>query len=144
MIGGNNMTKQSMILVDEGKYVIHVQTLKMETDEPSAMANYLSESAIVTNEGGSLYVTFMLMDHQIVTGFQIEDEAGELIQAADKQVNEESNTRFEMFQLGQLPILLHIRVQYEVEHEGQTMKGDEALRLSFDENSLERVDNREW
>lgn len=135
------MTKQSMIQVGEGKYIIHVETLKLDTDEPSAMANFLAESAIVTNEEGVLYATFMFMDHKVVTGFQVKNEAGEFIQATDEQVNEEDNTRFEMFQLSQLPSLLHVKVQYEIEHDGQMMKGDEALRLSFDESSLERIDN---
>lgn len=138
------MTNQPAIQVDEGKYVITVKPVKMETDEPSAMANFLSESAIVTHEEGALFVTVMFMDHKVVTGFQIENGAGELIQATEEQVNEEGNTRFEMFKLDQLSPFLNVRVQYEIEHEGQQMKGDEALRLSFDEDSLERVDEREW
>lgn len=138
------MTKQSTIQVGEGKYVIQVETLKKDTDEPSAMANYLSEAAILTNEGGALYATFMFKNHEVVTGFQVKNDAGEFVQATDEQVNEEDNTRFEIFQLGQLTSELHVRVQYEIEHDGQTMKGDEAFRLSFDESSLERVDDLEW
>lgn len=132
------MTKQSMIPIEEGKYIIRVRTLQEEKDEPSAMADYLSDSAIISNVDGSLNLTLMLKDHQTITGFQVENQ-----EAIDKHVNEESNMRFEMFELDQLPVLLPVRVQYEVEYGGKEIKGDEALRLSFDEDSLEAVEQSE-
>src|SRR5690625_6287211 len=126
------MTKQSVIHVEEGRYVIHVRTLQEDKDEPSAMAGYLSESAIITNLNGSLSLTLMLKDHQTITGFQVENQ-----EAIEKQVNDETNMRFEMFELDRLPAYLPVRVQYEVEYGGKEIKSDEALRLYFDEASLE-------
>jgi heme-binding NEAT domain protein len=131
--------EQSTIHIDEGKYVIDVQTLQKEKDEPSAMANYLSQSAIVTNQDGSLTLTVMIEGHETITGFQVENEAGELKEAAEIQVNEETNRRFEMFELDSLTSILYVRVQYEVDHDGRIFKGDEALRLSLDKESLEKI-----
>lgn len=133
------MTKESFIKINEGKHFISVQTLKKETDEPSAMASYLAPSAIVTQQDGSLMLTLMLEDHKTTTGFQVETQAGALIEAIEQQVNEETNKRFEMFKLDRLPIILPVRVQYEVLHDGENIKGDEALRLIFDETSLEEI-----
>ncbi len=134
------MTKQSSIQIDEGKYVIEVQTLKKDADEASAMADYLSQSAIITNQDDKLYLTVMFMDHKTITGFQVKNESGEWIEAIDQQVNEETNNRFEMFELHQLTSPLSVRVQYEVMHGEQNFSGDEELRLAFDEESLENVE----
>src|SRR5690625_2397051 len=98
------MTKQSVIHVEEGRYVIHVRTLQEDKDEPSAMAGYLSESAIITNLNGSLSLTLMLKDHQTITGFQVENQ-----EAIEKQVNDETNMRYEMFELDRLPAYLPVR-----------------------------------
>ncbi len=127
------------INIDEGKYAIKLQAMKKDEDEPSAMGTYLSNSATVTKEADSVTLTITLLDDKIITGFQVNDHAGEEITASDKKVDDEANTRDEMFKLDQLTTPLHVRVQYEVEYEGQVMKGDEELRLVFDEASLEKV-----
>lgn len=129
--GRQNMSNNSVINLDQGKYVMRIQALQKDSDEPSVMADYLSESAIVTNEEGSFFLTLMLMEQQVVTGFQVENK-----EAIEKQVNEETNNRFELFELEQLSTILSVRVQYEIEYEGQEIKGDEALRLSIDEESI--------
>src|SRR5690625_7877843 len=129
------MTKQSVIHVEEGRYENHVRTQQEDKDEPSAMAGNLSESAIITNLKGSLSLTLMLKEHQTNTGCQVENQ-----KAIEKQVNDETNMRFEMFELDRLPAYLPVRVQYEVEYGGKEIKGDEALRLYFDEASLEDAD----
>lgn len=134
------MQRPSVLNIEEGKYVIHVRTLKHGTNEPSAMADYLSESAIVTNQNGLVYLTLMFNDHKIITGFQVENELGEMVESIEEQVNEETNSRFEMFELERLTSPLHVRVQYEVEFQGNHMKGDEKLSLAFDEASLEKLD----
>lgn len=130
---------QSIIDLDEGKYAIGVQTLQKDEDEPSAMANYLSQTAVVTNQEGVLTLSLLIQLQKTITGFQVENQAGELMDAIDVQVNDEADRRFEMFKLDQLPSILNVRVQYEIEHEGQNFKGDEPLRLSFDEESLEKL-----
>lgn len=135
------MTNQSDIYLEEGKYAIQVQALKKEADKQSAMAGYLSESAIVTKQDDNIFVTFMLKDDKIIKKFQVSNESGEWVAAIDYEVNKETNTRFELFQLERLIPTLHVRVQYEVEHEGQIFQGDETLRLVFDEESLDTVDN---
>lgn len=133
------MSVQEVIQIDEGKYMIDVQTLKKETDEPSAMASYLSPSAIVTNQDDSLYLTVMFMDQKTIVGFQVENQTGEWVEAIDQQVNEEANSRYEMFNLDRLMSPLNVRVQYEIIHEGQKITGDEELRLAFEEESLEKL-----
>src|SRR5690625_4798455 len=129
------MTKQSVIHAEEGRYVIHVRTLQEDKEEPSAMAGYLSESAIITNLNGSLSMTLMLKDNHTITRLHAEDQ-----EAIEKQVNDETNMLYEMFELDRLPDYLPVRVQYEVEYGGKEIKGDEALRLYFDEASLEDAD----
>src|SRR5690625_4030294 len=129
------MRKRCVIGVDEGRYVIHIRTLQEDNDESSSIAGYLCESAIITNRNGSLSLTLMLQDHQTITGFQVENQ-----EAIEKQVNDETNMRFEMFELDRFPAYLPVRVQYEVEYGGKEIKGDEALRLYFDEASLEDAD----
>lgn len=128
------------IPIEEGKYGIRLQALKKDADEPSAMANYLSQMAIVTKQDDLLTLSLLLQSQQTITGFQVENQTGEFEEAIDQQVDEEMDRRFEMFSLRELPAILHARVQYEVEHEGKVMKGDEVLRLSFSEESLEKVE----
>lgn len=130
---------QTVINIEEGKYAIGVQTLKKDENEPSAMANYLSQKAIVSKQGEFFTLSLLLQSQKTITGFQVENQAGELVEAIEKQVDEEMDRRFEMFEIEQLPAILHARVQYEVEHEGRSFKGDEVLRLSFDEQSLEKL-----
>lgn len=130
---------QTVINIEEGKYAIGVQTLKKDENEPSAMANYLSQKAIVSKQGEFFTLSLLLQSQKTITGFQVENQAGELVEAIEKQVDLEMDRRFEMFEIEQLPAILHARVQYEVEHEGRSFKGDEVLRLSFDEQSLEKL-----
>lgn len=131
---------QSIINLDEGKYAIGVQTLQKDAEEPSAMANYLSQMAIVTNQDGALTLSLLLQEQKTITGFQVENQTGELVEAIERQVDEEADRRFEMFELEHLSTILNVRVQYEIEHDGQNFKGDEALRLAFDEASIEKLD----
>lgn len=132
--------KQAVIHIDEGKYAIGVQTLQKESDEPSAMAGYLSHSAIVTKQDGSFTLSVMFKGQKTITGFQVENQAGEFMEAVEMQVNEETDMRFEMFELDLLTAVMNVRVQYEVDHDGQKFKGDEALRLVFDEDSLDKLE----
>ena len=132
--------EQKEIKLDEGKFAIGVETLQKDSDEPSAMANYLSKIAIVTRQDGVLRLSLLLQSQKTITGFQVEKQAGELVEAVEKKVDDEMDRRFEMFELEHLPSILNVRVQYEVDHEGQKFKGDEALRLHFNEESLEKLD----
>lgn len=131
---------ETIIPLEEGKYGVRLQTLKKDADEPSAMDNYLSQMAIVTKQDELVTLSLLLQSEKIITGFQIENQAGEFVEAVEKQVDEEMERRFEMFTLTQLPAILRACVQYEVPHEGKVMKGDEVLRLSFFEDSLEKVE----
>lgn len=132
--------KQTDIDIEEGKYAIGVETLKQDIDEPSAMANYLSKMAIVTRQDNFLTLSLLLQNQKTITGFQVESQTGEWVEAIEKQVDDEMDRRFEMFELAHLTSIINVRVQYEVEHEGQSFEGDEALRLSFDEESLEKLE----
>lgn len=125
--------------LQEGKYVIFVDAMKKDTDEESAMAPYLGETAIVSKIDEKLYITFMLMEQEIITNFQLSN-GDEFYEAIDKQVNEELNNRYEMFQIKELTDSIVARVQYEVTYEGRKIDGDEQLRLMFDLNSLKNVE----
>lgn len=131
--------EKAVITIEEGKYAIDVQTLKKDAHEPSAMANYLSQKAIVTKQDEFLTLSLLLQSQKTITGFQIENETGEFVEAIEQQIDEETERRFEMFHLSHLPTILNARVQYEIEHEGKSFKGDEILRLSFDGESLEKL-----
>lgn len=131
---------QKVIEIENGKYAIGLQALKKDADEPSAMSNYLSQMAVVTKQEELFTLSLLLQSQQTITGLQVENHVGEFIEAIEKQVDDEMDRRFEMFELESLPANLKIRVQYEVEHEGTSFKGDEVLRLSFNEESLEKID----
>lgn len=128
------------IKIEEGSHVLTVQAFKMKEDEPSAMDNYLSMSAIVKRAGNDLFLSVMFGDNKTITGFQIENEAGELVEANEKQANEEKNTRYEMFKIDKLKTEITARVQYEADFNGQTIKGDEEMRLRFDPATLEEIE----
>lgn len=133
------MTK-STIHIDEGKYTIQLQAFKKAEDVPSAMSDYLSQVAIVTQYASYLTLTLMFQSEQTITGFQIENETGRFVEAAEKHVDAETERRAEAFELKALPNELHVRVQYEVEHDGRNFSGDEPLRLVFDKDSLVKVE----
>jgi len=126
--------------LEKGKYAIPLQALKKDEDAPSAMADYLSNFAVVTKKDENLTLSLLLYNQQIITGLQIENHEEEFTEAIAKQVDEEKNWRYEMFELNNLPSSLNVRVQYEVEHEGKSFKGDEVLRLSFATDSIEKLD----
>lgn len=126
--------------LEKGKYAISLQALKKDEDAPSAMADYLSNFAVVTKKDENLTLSLLLYNQQIITGLQIENHEEEFTEAIAKQVDEEKNWRYEMFELNNLPSSLNVRVQYEVEHEGKSFKGDEVLRLSFATDSIEKLD----
>lgn len=137
---GAKYMDQENINVDEGKYAIHVKTMKKDKDEDSAMAAYLSQVAIVNNQDNLLTVALLLQKQDIIVGFQIKNKSGEYIQAKDQQINHETEQRMEAFELTSLPTVLDARVQYEVTQKDGTFKGDESLRLVFAEDSLEKID----
>src|SRR5690625_1303548 len=126
--------------LENGKYAISLQALKKNKEETSAMAEYLSNFAVVTKQNENLKLSLLLYNQQIITGLQIENHEGEFTESIAKQVDEEKNWRYEMFELNNLPSNLNARVQYEVEHEGKSFKGDEVLRLSFATDNIEKLD----
>lgn len=130
------MVKNAVIELDEGDFIIEVSTLKKDEDEPSAMAAYLGLATAVAKKDGIIHLTVRIADNEIIKGFQIENDAGELVEAIGQQVDEEGNQRAETFELSQLKTQLNVQVQYAVSHGGQVIKGDEALRLVFDKMSL--------
>jgi len=126
--------------LQEGKYVIFVEAMKRDTDEKSAMAPYLGETAIVSKIEDELYITFMLTEQKIITGFQLSNDNDEFYEAIDTQVNEELDNRYEMFHIKELTDSIVARVQYKVTYEGRKIDGDEQLRLVLDPHSLKNVE----
>lgn len=131
---------ENIIQIEQGKYAIGLQALKKDADESSAMANYLSKMAVITKHDDLFTLSLLLQSQETITGFQIEDENGSFVEAIEKQVDASMDRRYEMFEVNVLPEVLRVRVQYEVEHEGKSFKGDEVLRLAFNKESLERLD----
>ena len=129
------------ISLTEGKYVITVSALKQSVDEPSAMAPYLGANCIVTATNDDIFITLTFNNHQVITGFQVEKNEKEFVPSIDRHVNMDENIRYEIFQLNQLQTIINARVQYKVEHEGQSFTGDEQLRLQFDHQSLKNLEH---
>lgn len=127
------------IKLTPGKYVIQVQAIQLESDESSAMAPYLAEHAMVTKENEKVFVTLMIKEQEIVTGFQIEDNDETFVQSIDQQIDEEANVRYEIFPLNKLTTTVKARVQYTIPHEGKDFSGDELLRLFFDRQSIQNT-----
>src|SRR5699024_6839992 len=128
------------IELENGTYTIHLQTLKKDAKEESAMANYLSQVAVITKDNTFLTITLLYKSKKTITRFQVERRPNEFLEAIDRHLNDEMERRSELFELDELPMNLRARFQYEVEHEGGTFKGDEVLRLSFDPSSIEKVE----
>jgi len=139
MIVMENLT----INLEQGKYIAQIQTLKKDEDESSAMAPYLSEHAIITHESDHYFITLMIQEEHVITGFQLIQKDRELNQAIDKQIDQETKVRYEIFQLANLQTIIHARVQYEIDHEGNIFKGDEELRLFIDSETIQNVDDIE-
>src|SRR5699024_2038750 len=81
------------------------------------------------------FLTLTINDHKTVTGFQV-DNAVELIQPTEEKINEAANTRAVTYELDDLLSIIDARVQYTV----GTHSGDQPLRLAFNEDSLQAVD----
>src|SRR5690625_3395566 len=126
--------------LQEGKYVIFVEAMKRDTDEKSAMAPYLGETAIVSKIEDELYITFMLTEQKIITGFQLSNDNDEFYEAIDTQVNEELDNRYEMFHIKELTNSIVARVQYEVTYEGRKIDDYEQIKLMIDLNRLKNVE----
>lgn len=127
------------IQLEEGKYLVRMQALKKDEDEASAMGPYLGENAILTLQDGKTYITLMLMEQDVIKNFELLAEKA-VIPKIDSQINEELNSRYEMFELPELEKELLARVQYELEYEGREIKGDEQLRLLLEEDSIQNVE----
>lgn len=132
--------KNKKISIDEGKYVVQVKTMKKTEAEPSAMAPYLSNNSIVTKVSGQYFLTLMILEEQIITGFQLKNKADEYVNSMENHRDEESSTRYEIFQLEDFRTIHDARVQYKIDHDGKTFEGDEELRLFFDSDSVQNVD----
>ncbi|MUV06971.1 hypothetical protein GOP80_07255 [Planococcaceae bacterium Storch 2/2-2] len=128
------------ITTKEKKFAIQGKPLKETTDEPSIMLEYMSQVAVVeqTDEGVSL--SLLLQSQDIITGLQVQRADGTWVEAVERHIDDEMNRRFERFELDRLPVVLPVRVQYEVSHEGGTFKGDEPLRVVFDPETIEAVE----
>jgi len=128
------------ITLDDGKFLVNVQAIQQHSNETSAMQPYLSHHAILTKEKENIFLTLMIQEQKVITGLQVIDENREAITSFERQVDEENGIRYEIFQLPQLFTLMSIQVQYEVEHKGDTFTGDEPLRLYFDPESVQNVE----
>src|SRR5690625_3318633 len=115
--------------------------MKRSSNEESAMTPYLANNSIITIEPGQLFVTLMIKEEKIVTGFQFKNNYGELIHSINQQIDDSANIRYEIFQLDELYTIMEAQVQYKIEHNAQLFEGDEALRLFFNPDSIQNVDD---
>lgn len=136
------MTVQ-LIQSDFKKFAIGVNPLKETKDEPSIMLQYLSQIAVITQADESMTLSVLLQSQDVITGLQVKNEAGEWVEAVDRQVNEEMNRRVEQFVLNEIPTTLAMRVQYEAKHEGGVFRGDEPLRLVFNPTTIQSLEDAE-
>ena len=132
------------IHLNEGKYVIPVEAIKKDSDELSAMAPLLDKNSLITKQSNFLFIALIIRDEHVITGLQLKNESGIWVEAKEKQTDEQSNIRYEVFDIGTLHHMIDARVQYEVEQNGQTFSGDEELRLKLDANELRDVDTIDW
>jgi len=133
--------ENATINLEQGKYIAQIQTLKKDEDESSAMAPYLSEHVIITHESGHYFITLMIQEEQVVTGFQLIKKDGELNHAIDQQIDQDTKVRYEIFQLENFRTMIPAQVQYEIDHEGSTFKGDEKLRLYINQETIQNVND---
>lgn len=136
--------EQSIIELKDGKYVAQVQAMKKDIDEPSAMAPYLANNVIITCREGTYFLTLMIQEEEIVTGFQIQTNDNTFAPSIEQQVDDQQSVRYEIFQVERLLTILPARVQYKVNHECNIFEGDEALRLLVDLETIQNVEDVEF
>src|SRR5699024_12867568 len=128
-----------METIAEDKYILNFKVLHKELDQASTMANYIADSAILTKGPDFLTITLMLIDSQTVLGFQIEN-IGDWIEPINQKMDDEKNSRYELYEREEISDIIGTRVQYELGYEGRIIKGDVELRLVFDLDNVERID----
>src|SRR5690625_7075381 len=88
------------------------------------MQPYLSHHAILTKEKENIFLTLMIQEQKVITGLQVIGETRKAITSFERQVDEESEIRYEIFQLPQLFTLIdrkstrlnssHVAISYAV------------------------------
>jgi len=124
----------SVIPLDNGSYTIDVSYLKVEEDSESAMASYLDSSVSLEVKDGKVYTTFLINDNEAVTKLQVNGN-----NAVDQV--KEGNQREETFEFNQLDSILDAYVEYQAPYQGSTFKGNADFRVSFDADSLVKVED---
>ncbi|WP_077319532.1 NEAT domain-containing protein [Virgibacillus proomii] len=121
----------AIIEVDDGNYTIEVAALHAKEDKPSGMSRYIDKTASLSVKDGKTHLTLTLNDHRTITAFQIDGK-----EPVEENINEAENWRKVTYELNQLATILNANVQYKV----GSHKGDQPLRLSFNQNSLKEVE----
>lgn len=128
-----------MNALTEGKYMIDLELLHKDSNQVSEIANYLAKRAVITKEKNILTMTLLVLDNGSILGLQLEGN-NEWLEAAEYKVDDETNRRFELFELSRLSETISARAQYEYNYEGRIMKADEELKITLDQTSIEIVD----
>ncbi len=123
----------------EGKYMVDLELLHKDSNQVSEIANYLAKRAVITKEKNLLTMTFLVLDNGSILGLQLEGN-NEWVEAAEYKVDDETNRRFELFELSGLSETISARVQYEYNYEGRIMKADEELKITLDQTNIEIVE----
>ena len=125
--------------LNEGKYMVDLELLHKDSNQVSEIANYLAKRAVITKEENILTMTLLVLDSGSILGLQLEGN-NEWVEAAEYKVDDETNRRYELFELSGLSEIISARAQYEYNYEGRIMKADEELKISLDETSIEIVE----
>lgn len=125
--------------LNEGKYIVDIELMQKDSNELSEIANYLAKRAIITKEQNILTMTLLVLDNGSILGLQLEGN-NEWVEADLYNVDDETNRRYELFELDHLTEIISARAQYEYNYEGRIMKADEELKLAIDQSSIEVVD----
>lgn len=123
----------------KGKYMVDLELLHKDSNQVSEIANYLAKRAVITKEKNILTMTLLVLDNGSILGLQLEGN-NEWVEAAEYKVDDETNRRFELFELSRLSETISARAQYEYNYEGRIMKADEELKITLDQTSIEIVD----
>src|SRR5690625_540909 len=126
---GTNVVKadDGALDLEEGKYTIEFDALKEDSDDASAMANYLDDTVILEIIEKGIFLTIFAEEE--VTKLEIEGEG-----PIEESIN---NDKKEMiFKLDEFHSIINAYVEYKAPYQGGFFEGEADFRLSFDIENL--------
>lgn len=131
-----NESDPSIIDLEQGSYQIDASYIRDDSDDPSAMGNYLENTLFLTVKENKTEVTITVNDDQTVTKLQIDGK-----DATEKVVD--GHKRYETFTFDSLASIVDAYVEYQAPFGDSIHYGDAAFRISLDEESIQSADASE-